>query len=85
LTKAAVSRHIAAARDQGWLSAEPSPVSRRQNRVTLTAAGRELVRRGRRHRAEAERQATEFLDATELRRTAQTLERLCAHLERRTH
>src|SRR5262245_20246970 len=33
LTRAAVSRHIAAARDRGWLSAERSPASRRENSV----------------------------------------------------
>lgn len=81
LTKAAVSRHIAAARDQGWLSAGPSPASRRENRVALTPAGRELVERGRGLRAEAERHAVEALGEEELQRTAQTLERLCALLE----
>jgi DNA-binding MarR family transcriptional regulator len=83
LTKAAVSRHIATARDRGWLDARPSPASRRENSVTLTAAGAELVEQGRRHRAEAELQAVEALGAGELLRTAQTLERLCALLEER--
>jgi DNA-binding MarR family transcriptional regulator len=83
LTKAAVSRHITTARDRGWLDAGPSPASRRENSVTLTAAGAELVEQGRRHRAEAELRAVEALGAAELLRTAQTLERLCAMLEER--
>src|ERR1700722_8706860 len=83
LTKAAVSRHIATARDRGWLDARPLPASRRENSVTLTAAGTELVERGRRHRAEAELRAAEALGAAELLRTAQTLEGLCALLEKR--
>ncbi|MBO0807494.1 MAG: MarR family transcriptional regulator, partial [Actinobacteria bacterium] len=83
LTKAAVSRHIAAARGRGWLSAQPSPASRRENSVALTAPGRKLVEQGRRHRAEAERQAVEVLGAEDLQHAAQTLERLCALLEKR--
>jgi DNA-binding MarR family transcriptional regulator len=83
LTKAAVSRHIAAGREQGWLRAESSAASRRENSVVLTAAGRRLVQRGRRHRDRAEDRAAERLGARELQRTAQTLERLCAFLEER--
>jgi DNA-binding MarR family transcriptional regulator len=83
LTKAAVSRHIATARDRGWLHAGPSLTSRREYSVALTTAGRELVERGRQHRAEAELRAVEALGVRELQRTAQTLERLCALLEER--
>lgn len=83
LTKAAVSRHIATARDRGWLRAEPSSTSRRENNIALTVPGRKLVEQGRRHRAEAERRAIEVLGREELQRTAHTLERLCALLEER--
>lgn len=83
LTKAAVSRHIATARDRGWLRAEPSSASRRENIVALTTAGQVLIERGRRHRTEAERHAVEILGEAELQRTAQTLERLCVLLEKR--
>lgn len=83
LTKAAVSRHIAAGREQGWLRAESSAASRRENSVVLTAAGRRLVQRGRRHRDRAEERAAERLGARELQRTAHTLERLCTFLEER--
>jgi len=85
LTKAAVSRHIATARARGWLSVGPSPGSRRENSVTLSPVGRELVNQGRRHRAESERQAIEALGAGELQRTAHTLEQMCALLEQRLH
>jgi DNA-binding MarR family transcriptional regulator len=85
LTKAAVSRHIATARARGWLSAALSPISRRENVITLTAAGRELVELGRHHRTESERQAVRTLGAEELQRTARVLERLCTLLEDRLH
>jgi DNA-binding MarR family transcriptional regulator len=83
LTKAAVSRHITTARHRGWLRAEPSSASRRENSVALPTAGLALVERGRHHRAEAERQAIEVLGEGELQRTAQNLERLCIRLEKR--
>lgn len=83
LTKAAVSRHVATGREHGWLRAESSSSSRRENSVVLTAAGRRLVQRGRRHRDHAEDLAAERVGARELRRAAQTLERLCAFLEER--
>jgi DNA-binding MarR family transcriptional regulator len=78
-----VSRHIAAARHRGWLNAEPSSTSRRENSVALTVTGRELVERGRHHRAKAERWAAGVLGARQLQRTAETLDRLCALLEER--
>lgn len=83
LTKAAVSRHITVGREQGWLRAESSAVSRRENSVVLTAAGRRLVQRGRRDRNRAEDRAAERLGARELQRTARSLERLCEFLEER--
>jgi DNA-binding MarR family transcriptional regulator len=83
LTKAAVSRHVLAAHQQGWLVAERSSASRRENIVTLTAAGRKLVERGRRQRAEAGRQAAAVLGVREMGRAARTLDRLCTLLEER--
>lgn len=83
LTKAAVSRHVLAAHAQGWLVACPSAASRRQNTVALTAAGRALVERGRKHRADAARLMTADLDVAEMKQTALVLARLSASLERR--
>lgn len=83
LTKAAVSRHVLAAHEEGWLVAERSSASRRENVVSLTAAGWKLVERGRRLRAEAGRQAAAVLGVGEMRRAERTLDRLCALLEER--
>jgi DNA-binding MarR family transcriptional regulator len=85
LTKAAVSRHMVTGRENGWLRAESSSASRRENSVVLTPAGRRLVQRGHRHRDHAEDLAAERLGSRDLRRAAQTLERLCAFLEERLH
>lgn len=83
LTKAAVSRHVLAAQQDGWLAAHRSPASRRENAVTLTAAGRKLVRRGRRHRADAARRVAAGLGVREMDRAALMLEQLCTMLEQR--
>ncbi len=83
LTKAAVSRHVLAAQAEGWLVATRSTASLRENTVTLTAAGQKLVKRGRRHRANAEREAAATLGRREMETTTRTLERLCALLEQR--
>ena len=42
LTKAAVSRHIAAARQRGWVHTGQSRTSRRENSVALTGRGERL-------------------------------------------
>jgi DNA-binding MarR family transcriptional regulator len=83
VTKAAVSRHVAAAQTHGWLVVHRSPESRRENSVTLTTAGRRLVERGRRHRADAEASATEALGRREMERTTRTLAHLAELLEQR--
>jgi len=81
LTKAAVSRHIAAGRDQGLLHADAAPKTRRQNSVVLTPKGRQLVARGRRQRGVAERRIIADIGVVELDHTAQVLERLCLNFE----
>jgi len=83
LTKAAVSRHVATAQQGGWLVAKPSAASRRENTVTITAAGRKLVERGRRHRAEAAREAMGALGRREMTAATDTLARLAGLLEQR--
>lgn len=45
IAKSAVSRQIDIARRNGWISVTVSPQSRRQNTLTLTAAGRNLLSR----------------------------------------
>lgn len=46
LTKGTVSRQIDNAVSAGLMNVQPSPHSRRENTVTLTPAGTDLVRRG---------------------------------------
>ncbi|WP_194904281.1 MarR family winged helix-turn-helix transcriptional regulator [Catenulispora rubra] len=46
LTKGTVSRQIDNAVSAGLMEVQPSPHSRRENTLTLTTAGTELVRRG---------------------------------------
>jgi DNA-binding MarR family transcriptional regulator len=46
LTKGTVSRQIDNAVSAGLMKVQPSPHSRRENTVTLTTAGTDLVRRG---------------------------------------
>jgi DNA-binding MarR family transcriptional regulator len=82
-TKAAVSRHIATAQRHGLLDATPSANSRRENTITITPAGRELVNRGRQHRSEASREATTALGRQEIEAATHTLARLAEILEQR--
>ena len=82
LTKGAVSRHVATAVAHGWLSAGASPVSRRERALMLTAAGRELVERGRIVQLERERLADAELDAGDVAAATRTLTVLCRMLER---
>lgn len=84
LTKAAVSRHVQVAEANHWLVVRPSPASRRQKEVTLTAAGRRLVDRGRRRREDATRRAVRTLGSRDLKAATRTLERLCAYLHDRS-
>jgi DNA-binding MarR family transcriptional regulator len=65
------------------LVAKPSAASRRENTVTITAAGRRLVERGRRHRAEAAREAMGALGRREMTAATDTLARLGGLLEQR--
>jgi len=46
LTKGTVSRQIDTAVAAGLMSVQPSPTNRRENVITLTPAGTDLVRRG---------------------------------------
>jgi DNA-binding MarR family transcriptional regulator len=47
LTKGAVSRHVATAEQNGWLTVAQSPLSRREHALALTPAGHALVAEGR--------------------------------------
>jgi DNA-binding MarR family transcriptional regulator len=81
LTKGAVSRHVATAQDQGWLTSAASPVSRRENALALTPAGRELVERGRGVQADYEQRTSERLSEADIAATVKTLAVICDLLE----
>jgi DNA-binding MarR family transcriptional regulator len=82
LTKAAVSRQMRSAEEKRWILVRRSESSRRENTVTLTPTGRKLLNRGRRLRKAAERDAIDALGIRDIRVATETLERLCAHLDR---
>jgi DNA-binding MarR family transcriptional regulator len=82
LTKAAVSRHVLAAEQHGWLTTSTER-SRREHATALTVAGRNLVARGRAVHAAAERRAVRALGAKRLDTCAATLAEISAMLEQR--
>jgi DNA-binding MarR family transcriptional regulator len=82
LTKGAVSRHVAAARRNGWLTIEDSPVSRREKTLALTARGRDLTARGRTVQREYEELCDRRLDAADTAAAVRTLKAVCESLER---
>ncbi|GAA1989566.1 MarR family winged helix-turn-helix transcriptional regulator [Amycolatopsis minnesotensis] len=81
LTKGAVSRHVANARREGWLTIGSSPVSRRENALELTSAGRALVERGRAVQVEYEELSRPHLSKRDVVTTGRTLKTLCELLE----
>ena len=82
LTKGAVSRHVATAAAHGWLTVGASPVSRREHALRLTAAGRDLLERGRALQLERERAADAELDAGDVAAAIRTLTIMGQMLER---
>jgi DNA-binding MarR family transcriptional regulator len=82
LTKGAVSRHVATAVQRGWLEVLPSPVSRREHALALTAAGHDLLDRGRALQAERERLAAAELDPADVAAAVRVLTTICQLLER---
>jgi DNA-binding MarR family transcriptional regulator len=82
LTKGAVSRHVATAHSNGWLTVGTSPVSRRENALVLTPEGQELVARGRAVQSEYEALSDTYLDPEDVSATVRTLKNICALLER---
>ena len=82
LTKAAISRHVAAAEQAGWLTSSASPVSRREHSLALTPGGKNLVNRGLAVQAEYERQTSQQLTDLELTTTIDALTTICDLLEK---
>ncbi|HEY1623505.1 MAG TPA: MarR family transcriptional regulator [Streptosporangiaceae bacterium] len=81
LTKGTVSRHVASAMVRGWLTVEPSPVSRREHAVVLTAAGRALLDQGMALQGEREGLANLALDPGDVAATIRILSAMCRLLE----
>jgi MarR family transcriptional regulator, organic hydroperoxide resistance regulator len=81
LTKGTVSRHVASAMVRGWLTVEPSSVSRREHAVVLTPAGRELLDRGLALQAERESIANLALESDDVAATIRVLSAMCQLLE----
>jgi DNA-binding MarR family transcriptional regulator len=82
LTKGTVSRHVSSAMAHGWLTVEPSPVSRREHAVVLTPTGRALLDKGLALQAEREGMASLGLDPDDVAATIRTLTVMCQMLER---
>jgi DNA-binding MarR family transcriptional regulator len=82
LTKGAVSRHVAVAERDGWLTIGPAPSSRREHSLTLTRAGRDLVERGRHLQADWEQAARVRLDPADVAAAVRVLGVICELLER---
>lgn len=81
LTKGAVSRHVIAAQDAGWLVLEASPISRRENALVLTTEGKQLVERGRAVQSDYEQRMSQQLTAAEIAAAVKTLSVICNFLE----
>ncbi|MEU4521571.1 MarR family transcriptional regulator [Amycolatopsis sp. NPDC024027] len=81
LTKGAVSRHIETARQRGWLAVETSSASRREHALTLTPAGRSVVKDGLKVHREYESLGGAHLTGTDIATTIRTLKTICELLE----
>jgi len=82
LTKGAVSRHVATAERNGWLTIEASPVSRRENALVLTEAGREVIARGLAVQREYEAVSDRAFDEDDVAAAVRTLRVMCELLEK---
>jgi DNA-binding MarR family transcriptional regulator len=82
LTKGTVSRHVTNAMQRGWLTVEPSPVSRREHAVVLTPAGRSLLDQGLALQAEREGLANLTLSPDDVAATIRVLTAMCQLLEK---
>lgn len=83
IAKSAVSRHIDIARRKGWIEVEVSAQSRRQNSVTLTPAGQQLLAEAKTLIEESELQGFADLPAADVKATIRTLKALHQRLSER--
>ncbi|MFD0363556.1 MarR family winged helix-turn-helix transcriptional regulator [Nocardia sp. GCM10030253] len=73
IAKSAVSRQIDIARRNGWIQVEVSPQSRRQNSLTLTQTGKELLAEAKSLIDRSEVQGFGELPAADVEATIRTL------------
>jgi DNA-binding MarR family transcriptional regulator len=76
IAKSAVSRHIDIARRNDWIQVEVSAQSRRQNSVTLTSAGQQLLAEAKTLIEKSELQGFADLPAADVKATIRTLKAL---------
>jgi DNA-binding MarR family transcriptional regulator len=82
LTKGTVSRQIDIAVNAGLMSVQPSPHTRRENVVTLTNAGTDLVRRGDAMFEQARKTVLPHIAARDMATAVRVLNSMNAALER---
>jgi DNA-binding MarR family transcriptional regulator len=80
IAKSAVSRHIDVARTNGWIQVETSMSSRRQNTLTLTPQGNELLKKAKELIEVSELQGFENLPTTEVEAAIKVLKTLCKNI-----
>jgi DNA-binding MarR family transcriptional regulator len=76
IAKSAVSRHIDIAREKGWVNVDVSAESRRQNTLTLTLAGRELLARAQTLLGDSESEGFAGVPDADVEATVRTLKTL---------
>jgi DNA-binding MarR family transcriptional regulator len=83
LTKGAVSRHVATAEQNGWLTVTVSARSRREHALALTPAGRALVSAGRDVQAEYQTglASDDSLRSGDIAVAVRVLQAICQRLE----
>jgi DNA-binding MarR family transcriptional regulator len=80
IAKSAVSRHIDIARKTGWIQVEVSAESRRQNSISLTPAGKQMLAKAKPLVAESEMLGFEGLPVADVEAALRTLKALHSRL-----
>ncbi len=80
IAKSAVSRHIDIARKNGWIQVEVSAESRRQNSISLTPAGRQVLANAKPLVEESEMLGFEGLPVADVEAALRTLKALHGRL-----
>lgn len=80
IAKSAVSRHIDIARKNGWIQVEVSAESRRQNSISLTPAGQQMLAKAKPLVEESEMLGFEGLPVADVEAALRTLKALHGRL-----